>query len=53
MKLYHHDYKTYTNDLYAQSMLTNPDSLVVLNTLNHNEWLQKVKADPVWNFYER
>ncbi len=52
MKLYHHDYKTYTNDLYAQSMLTNPDSLVVLNTLNHNEWLQKVKADPVWNFFE-
>ncbi len=52
MKLYKHDYKTYTNDLYAQSMFTSSDSLKSLCMLNFKDWIVKVKSDPVWNFYE-
>lgn len=52
MKLYHKNYKQYTEDLYAQSVLTNPDSLAQLCSMEYKDWIMKVKKDPVYNFYE-
>ncbi|MEO6693369.1 MAG: S46 family peptidase, partial [Saprospiraceae bacterium] len=52
MKLYHKDYVKYTDDLFSQSMFTTPDSLSLLSKMDYKEWILKVMADPVWNFYE-
>lgn len=52
MRLYKDNFFSYTNDLYDQSLFTSPDSLRALSMLNYQDWIVKVKADPVWNFYE-
>ena len=52
LKLYQRNYVVYTNDLFNQSSFTCVDSLSELCKLNYPEWMVKVKADPVWNFYE-
>ncbi|MCC6816752.1 MAG: S46 family peptidase [Saprospiraceae bacterium] len=52
MRLYNRNYAQYTEDLYSQSMFTNSDSLRKLSELTYNDWILKVKADPVWMFYE-
>lgn len=46
------DYKAFTKALYSSSKLTNKDSLATLMALDYSHWINAVKSDPVYQFYE-
>lgn len=46
------DYKAFTKALYSSSRLTNKDSLAILMALDYSHWINAVKSDPLYQFYE-
>ncbi len=52
LKKYNNNYMAFTKDLYASSSMTNKDSLAAMLSLDYKAWMDKVKADKLWIFYD-